>query len=71
VDVFDPASTQDLVNTSNCHVVSRHGPHRKHRCSIFALVSAAAETCLPNRFLEMGCITPRCIVACVHIVGVT
>jgi hypothetical protein len=37
-------------------VLSRHGPHRKHRSNI-ALVSFAAETCLPNRCLEMSCIT--------------
>jgi hypothetical protein len=37
-------------------ITTRHGPHRKHRSSIVAYMSVAAETCLPNRCLETGCI---------------
>jgi hypothetical protein len=39
-------------------LTSLHGPHRKHRSSIVALVSVAAETSLPTRCLETRCITP-------------
>jgi hypothetical protein len=59
VEVFDPASTGSaaLLHTVLL-IISRHGPHRKRRSSIVALVSVAAETCLPSRCLETGCITP-------------
>jgi hypothetical protein len=39
-------------------VTSRHGPHRKHHSNIVASVFVGVETCLPNRCLEMGCVTP-------------
>jgi dolichol kinase len=47
-------------------ITSRHGPHRKHRSSIVALVSVAAETCLPNRCLETSCLTPS-FSCCLHV----
>jgi hypothetical protein len=39
-------------------ITSQHGPHRKHRYSIAALVFTVTETYLQNRCLETGCINP-------------
>jgi hypothetical protein len=37
-------------------IISRHGPHRKHRTSTVACVLVAAGTCLPSRCLETAAV---------------
>jgi hypothetical protein len=70
--VFSPHAVNWIADNSNptansllqtvLLIESRRGLHRKHRSSIIALVSVAAETCLPNRCLETGvCLSAHCI----------
>jgi hypothetical protein len=50
VEVFDPASTRDII-----FITPLHWPNRKHRFNstyVVACVSVAAGTCLPSRCLE-------------------
>jgi hypothetical protein len=47
-----------MLHQTVLFITSRHGQHRKHRSSIVALVSVAAETYLTNFCLETGCKTP-------------
>jgi hypothetical protein len=41
-----------LITPTGLVVTPRHGPHRKHRLSIFACLFVAAKTYLPSRCLE-------------------
>jgi hypothetical protein len=51
-------NTTELIAPTVLVVNSRHGPHGKHRSSIFPFVSVVAGTCLPNCCPETGCVTP-------------
>lgn len=41
-----------LKAISEFYFISRHGPHRKHSCPIFAFVYVGAEMCLTSRCSE-------------------
>jgi hypothetical protein len=47
-----PVNTTKLTAPTDLIIISRHGPHRKHRSSIVAFKSVAAGTCLSSCCLK-------------------
>jgi hypothetical protein len=55
--------TTELIAPTVVAMTSRHAPHRKHRYSIVAFVSFAAETCLLSRCPETVLLSICCVVS--------
>jgi hypothetical protein len=58
----------ELVAPILFFITTLHGPHRKHRSSIFACVFVSARTCLPScRCLFAYCIVTGALVVCFEV----